>query len=443
MRGLRISKTGRWELRLGIPEDVRSALGKREFKKSLGHLTRQEAEIQAGIILAQWKSLILTERQRNGSAPPSADHDLTEFSERRSEYWQWAENSLRDMAGIEEPSEEQIVEFLKDQLDESRDIVASIKTVSAAFSPYCYTVSFLEQYTKERLRQLEPRSKDEHVTVLKNQFIKTFPILDSKFTLRKVQHWWDSLQSGEDAKSPSTIRKYRSHCRSYMNWLIRKGFTNLPNYFDQLEHISKKEIARDQRKRSTDRKPFTDSELAKLWTAMTSRARTDKGLCDLFLFAVYTGCRIEEICNFKSDDIRQTADGRYYIEVTVSKTDKGRNRNVPLHPVLNSLIDGRSGYLINVGKVNNRYGERSSAIGKKFGRIKEQLKFGKDKVFHSIRKSFTDKLKQAGVPEHLAADILGHEIQTMSYGVYASEAPVEQLIPLVDRVSYPELENLL
>jgi integrase len=443
MKGLRISKTGKWELRLSIPSDVRSALGKREFKKSLGHLTKQEAEIQAGLILSQWKSLILTERQRNGSAPPSSNYDLSEFSERRREHWHWARKSLSDMAGIEEPSEEQIIQFLKDQLEDSHDIVVSSKSVAVTFSPYCYTVSFLEQYTNEKLKLLEPRSRDEHLTVLKNQFIKSFPILDKKFTFKKVQQWWDNLQTGDNAKSPSTIRKYRSHCRSYMNWLIKKGFTNLPNHFDQLEHIPKKEILKDQRKRRTERKPFTDSDLAKIWKEINSKKKPDQGLSDLFLFAIYTGCRIEEICNFKSDDIRQTLEGRYYIEVTVSKTDKGRNRYVPLHHNLIPLIEGRNGYIVNVGKVNNRYGERSSAIGKKFGRIKDQLGYGRDKVFHSIRKSFTDKLKQAGVPEHLAADILGHEIQTMSYGVYASDAPVEQLIPLVDLVSYPELEELL
>ena len=36
----------------------------------------------------------------------------------------------------------------------------------------------------------------------------------------------------------------------------------------------------------------------------------------------------------------------------------------------------------------NKYGERSNAIGKRFGRLKTKLGYGEDYVFHSFRKGF-------------------------------------------------------
>ena len=42
-------------------------------------------------------------------------------------------------------------------------------------------------------------------------------------------------------------------------------------------------------------------------------------------------------------------------------------------------------------------------------------------MFYSIRKTVATIFKDAGVPEATAADILGHEIATMSYGVYAGD----------------------
>jgi len=57
-------------------------------------------------------------------------------------------------------------------------------------------------------------------------------------------------------------------------------------------------------------------------------------------------------------------------------------------------------------------------------------------VFCSFRKAFVDKLDQAGTPEKQAADIVGHEINTMTYGLYESATPVEQLFQWVDKVSY-------
>jgi len=59
------------------------------------------------------------------------------------------------------------------------------------------------------------------------------------------------------------------------------------------------------------------------------------------------------------------------------------------------------------------------AIGKRFGRLKEELGFGPEYVFHSIRKSFTTFLEQAGVNEGITADIVGHEKQTITYGLYS------------------------
>ena len=53
-------------------------------------------------------------------------------------------------------------------------------------------------------------------------------------------------------------------------------------------------------------------------------------------------------------------------------------------------------------------------------RVLGGLRFRADCVFHSIRKTVATMFKDASVPEATAADILGHEIATMSYGVYAA-----------------------
>lgn len=441
MKNLRLLDTGRWEVRLGVPADVRKALGRREFKKSLGHISKQEAELIASTLLSQWKSLILSQRQRRNGQERPFNLELAELSQKKDRHLKFARDTLRSNAGIDEPSDVQVINFINDQLEDNLGIFASPDQVEATFSEYCYTHSFIDQYIKEKLRHNQSRSKDEHIGVIKKQFITAFPIIDKTFSLRKVQSWWDKLNSSKAAAS--TLRKYRSHCRAYMEWLIRKGYTDRPNYFAQLDPINKKQIVKDQRKRGHNRKPFTDEELLILWTALTSKKKIDKGLVNLFLLGAYTGCRIEELCHLTHKDIKQTSEGRLYFEIPVSKTEKGIERKVPIHKSLEPIVLGKSGYLIDVGKVNNKYGERSSAIGKKFGRLKGSLGFERGKVFHSLRMTFINKLKNAGTPEIAAADIVGHEVNTMTYGVYATETPVELLFKYVDLVSYPELERAI
>ena len=52
--------------------------------------------------------------------------------------------------------------------------------------------------------------------------------------------------------------------------------------------------------------------------------------------------------------------------------------------------------------------------------------YGKQHVFHSIRKTAATVFEQAGVPEGVTADIIGHEKQTMTYGLYSGGTSVKQ-----------------
>jgi integrase len=63
----------------------------------------------------------------------------------------------------------------------------------------------------------------------------------------------------------------------------------------------------------------------------------------------------------------------------------------------------------------NKYSDRSNAIGKRFGRLARKEGFGAPYVFHSIRKTVATLLKNAGFPENIAADIIGHDKPTMTY----------------------------
>ena len=52
--------------------------------------------------------------------------------------------------------------------------------------------------------------------------------------------------------------------------------------------------------------------------------------------------------------------------------------------------------------------------------------YGKQHVFHSIRKTAATVFEQAAVPKGVTADIIGHEKQTMTYGLYSGGTSVKQ-----------------
>lgn len=71
------------------------------------------------------------------------------------------------------------------------------------------------------------------------------------------------------------------------------------------------------------------------------------------------------------------------------------------------------------GLTVNKYGDRSNGIGSRVGKLETALGFGPAHVFHSLRKTVVTMLENAGVPENVVADIVGHEKTTMTYGLYS------------------------
>lgn len=172
--------------------------------------------------------------------------------------------------------------------------------------------------------------------------------------------------------------------------------------------VPSKSRAKTKQEVRDSRKAWSVSDYQKLMRA----ADVDTELADLIRLEAYTGCRIEELCGLKMENV--LADR---LKIEDAKTEAGW-REVPIHPQIQKLVEklgvGRKdGYFLSSLSFN-KYGDRSNAIGKRFGRLKTKCKYGSDYVFHSFRKSVATQLENAQVPENHVARLIGHEITTMS-----------------------------
>ena len=160
----------------------------------------------------------------------------------------------------------------------------------------------------------------------------------------------------------------------------------------------------------------------------------DKRLFVLIKLAMYTGCRIEELCSLHCSRVSHDR-----FEVVNGKT-RASNRVIPIHSKIKPLIQklkrkSNDGYIIS-GFEKNKYGNRSNVLGKRFGKLKSRLFYDNSKVFHSFRMSVATQLEQAGVPEGVAADILGHDKPTMSYGLYSGGSSFQQKKSAIEEINY-------
>ncbi|MBD3676788.1 MAG: tyrosine-type recombinase/integrase, partial [Rhodobacteraceae bacterium] len=170
-----------------------------------------------------------------------------------------------------------------------------------------------------------------------------------------------------------------------------------------------------------------------------AEAKGDKGLADRSRVGMRTGARIKALCLLRVEDVDQE---KWSMRVRKDKSPAGR-RTIPIHSKLQDTVsrlveETRDGYLL-PGLTLNKYDDRSNAIGKRFGRLKTDLGFGPDHVYHSIRKTVTTLLENAGVPENVAADIVGHDKPTMTYGTYSGGASLEVMREALEKVAYPHV----
>jgi integrase len=68
--------------------------------------------------------------------------------------------------------------------------------------------------------------------------------------------------------------------------------------------------------------------------------------------------------------------------------------------------------------------------------MKTALGYGEQYVFHSIRKTVATLMENAGITGGIAADILGHEKPTMTYGLYSGGTSLEMKPAAIEKLNY-------
>jgi integrase len=155
---------------------------------------------------------------------------------------------------------------------------------------------------------------------------------------------------------------------------------------------------------------------------------------------MFTGCRIEEICQLKVEGV-STIDGVECFTIDDSKNPNGY-RSVPIHTKLKPLVkkllkESTNGYLIS-DLTFNKYEDRSNAVGKRFGHLKTSLGFPKKtKVFHTIRNCVITQL-MASSPRHIIKDLVGHEKGDQTEA-YTAQTDMKTLKKTVELIRYPSI----
>jgi integrase len=227
---------------------------------------------------------------------------------------------------------------------------------------------------------------------------------------RSAAQQWVNRQ----AQAPGTINRKLSEIRGY--WAYLQSLQLVDG--DRDPFATKRLHIPRQARKGGKRKAFTAAEMVMLHEAAIERG--DQQLADLIQLAMYSGARIEELCSLRIANVH--AD---HFEILDSKTDAGL-REVPIHSRLRATVKrllkaSRDGFLLSDLPARTKYAKRGGALGHRFSRLKRAKGFGKEHVFHSIRRTVASALLEADVRRDLIDDLLGWEKPGM-VGHYTVEA---------------------
>jgi integrase len=235
----------------------------------------------------------------------------------------------------------------------------------------------------------------------------------------------------EDRLKPITFNKYRTQIGSFLRWLKARDLSSI-----DLDAPLK--TVRMRAARAADqRQAFTSDDLRKLFNSNDYRRGLHETASRFWvpLIALYTGARLNEICQLSTNDIRQDSDsGRWIFDFNenddVPRKSLKRSHHARLVPINKKLITlGILEYAEHIKRTNtrlfpeleyvsdaNKYG---NSIQRWFNRTYKSSRCGvttKKTSFHSLRHTVINHLATVhGVQENQVAAGLG---QTATGGVY-------------------------
>ena len=405
-----IRRGNTWYVRVAIPKDVHHKLGhKREFIQSLRTPDRKIALIKSQPLVAEFKDAIHMARGNPSVIQKTALMMRTE-----------AENDENKNPDTGMTDADYAAESIAEGLEGIEQAEFYDYYTGRKGTPFNhFATDFVEAtYTNQKT------AGDAHRSLA--IFTAVCPTLEA-VTARAVMKWIDS-----ETRSQSSVSKTKTFLSKYWKFLQQRDYVSRDH-----KPFTDIELPKTLKPRQS-REPFTDDEVALIQSQLVKKQ--DNALTAITTLAIYTGARISELAGLHVDNVVIT-DGITCLKIEGAKTEAGK-RIVPVHPEIQALVEtlmteSTDGYLVSGVRSTGGKDRRADVLGKRFGRLaRNDCQLPNTKVFHCFRNTVATKLEGAGVPENIAADIVGHEKPTMTYGLYSGGSSVTQKYDAIKTIQY-------
>ena len=288
---------------------------------------------------------------------------------------------------------------------------------------------------KARPTKIKKNTVDQYTSSVM-KFAESNPDPDFAIETFSSKHVQQYLNDRTQEVQVKTIDRDLAGLRKYWKFLVSQDLTGRLHLTKPFEGLVKPEqkaevwdptaLDFDPDASTNGRTRFAPEQVCDLWDAADRAGNED--LRDLIVLLAYTGGRREGCFTVHTKTVFLD-NAVPYIRLN-EKTAAGR-RGVPIHPDIYPLLarrvskPQRNGYLFRPG--DNKRDSKSSRMTNRMADLLAKLGYrrGAKYGFHSLRRTFTDMLQAADISELKAAKIIGHSVNSMTYGLYAGDLDLE------------------
>ncbi len=281
------------------------------------------------------------------------------------------------------------------------DLTTKITTVGELYD--YWSVKYFEKIAPSAKRSVE--SAWAYCESIKNLKLKK---LGSSHIKDVMENGTREIIRGSKKEVRHTSTNTKLRIKSMFNLMLDEAVglklvtSNVARSFDVKD--MRKEADYQKKKKSS----FSNEELELLWKNLDYR------FVDMILIGIYSGFRPSELCNIEVKNV----DLENNTIVEGMKTEAGRDRVVPIHPLIKPLVEKRYNKAIELNSnwlFNDIYSPTSKHVTydkfrHRFTEIMRYLGI-QNKTGHCIRVTFITMAYTAGLPEYAIKRIVGHSLK--------------------------------
>lgn len=304
--------------------------------------------------------------------------------------------------------------------------------------------SLLKREYVEDITYQDCRDVSEYIYNVPKNWKQNFPNSELYDIVRDTSLTYEKL-------SKKTMKKYIVFLKSLLLFARKEKLDVISDFSDALD------IPPIQDGDEINIESYTQDELVKIFGSSLYPSRYDRKYFAKFwipLIGLYTGARLNEICQLYVDDIRKE-NGIFYFNITRDRPDQFTKntqsiRKVPIHSKLIELgfLDfvkavkkskkDRIFYNLTFQKKNHYAGSTSTAYGRYLDKIGIT---DRSKVFHSFRHNIETILAHKKVPQSMINAMCGWKNKSIPELNYLDKYPLSLLQKEMESLQYPYLDK--